>query len=260
MLPVLHIGRLAIQTPGLVLLVGIWLGLWLSEKKCTGSAIKPETINNLEFAGLIAMVVGGRLAYSAEHLTAFIKSPGSLVSLNLALFDLPAGLVIGLVVSIWYAIRHRLEFLSLLDTLTPGLAMFMVALSLADLASGNAYGKPVHLPWSIFLWGEWRHPTQIYDLIGSLIILLFKVIIPLYRKPGNHASSTSGLDFLEFTAWSATLQVFLGAYRGDGYLVAGQVYVLQVASWFVLAACLVFLGWRRKQARGSSKEKEIGLQ
>jgi hypothetical protein len=48
----------------------------------------------------------------------------------------------------------------MLDALTPGLAVMMIALGLANLASGNAYGEPAQVPWSIFLWGEWQQPGR----------------------------------------------------------------------------------------------------
>ncbi len=90
MLPVLNIGSLAIQTPGLVLLAGLWLGLWLAEKKYPRFAVQPAVVNNLVFAGLVSLVVGGRLAFIAENLSSFIKSPASVISLK-SLFTGPAG-------------------------------------------------------------------------------------------------------------------------------------------------------------------------
>jgi prolipoprotein diacylglyceryltransferase len=249
MLPVLNIGSLAIQTPGLVLLAGLWLGMWLADawRKYPKFAIQPGVVNNLVFAGLVSMVVGGRIAFIAENLPAFIKSPASLISLNPALLDVPAGVIIGLGVSGWYGIRRHVQFWSLLDALTPGLAVMMIALALANLASGNAYGEPAQLPWSIFLWGEWRHPVQLYETLGATLILLFQVLPSVSGKTRNNPFTPAGVFFLEFVAWSAAVQLFLGAFRGDGSLIAGQVRAAQVGAWFVLAACLMLLR-SRKQA------------
>ena len=247
MLPVLNIGSLAIQTPGLILLAGLWLGLWLAERKYPGFAVQPAVVNNLVFAGLVSLVVGGRITFIAENLAAFVKSPASLISLNPALFDMPAGVLIGLGVCGWYGLRRRVQFWSLLDALTPGLAVMMIALALANLASGNAYGEPAHLPWSIFLWGEWRHPVQVYQSLGAMLILLLKVLPPVSGKPLKNPLIPAGVFFLEFVAWSAAVQLFLGGFGGDGALIAGQVRAAQVGAWFVLAACLLLLR-SRKQA------------
>jgi phosphatidylglycerol---prolipoprotein diacylglyceryl transferase len=249
MLPVLNIGSLAIQTPGLILLAGLWLGMWLAEKKYPRFAVQPAVVNNLVFAGLVSMVLGGRIAYIAENLSAFIKSPASLISLNPALWDLPAGVVIGLGVSGWYGVRRHVQFWSLLDALIPGLAVMMIAFGLANLASGNAYGEPARLPWSIFLWGEWRHPVQAYESLGAALILLVKVLPSVSGRLRDEQHTPAGVFFLEFVAWSAAVQLFLGGFRGDGSLIAGQVRALQVEAWFVLAASLMLLRRRKKQAR-----------
>ena len=243
MLPVLNIGSLAIQTPGLILLAGLWLGLWLADawRKYPQFAVQPAVVNNLVFAGLVSIVLGGRIAFIAENLSAFITSPVSMISLNPALLDLPAGVLIGLGVSGWYGVRHHVQFWSLLDALTPGLAVMLIAMGLANLASGNAYGEPARLPWSIFLWGEWRHPVQVYETLGATFVLLFKVLLPVSGKGRNDLSTPAGVFFLEFVAWSAAVQLFLGAFGGDGSLIAGQVRAAQVGAWFVLAACLMLL-------------------
>ena len=52
MLPILNIGPLALQTPGLILLAGLWLGWWLAGKMASKFAIQPGLANNLVFAGL----------------------------------------------------------------------------------------------------------------------------------------------------------------------------------------------------------------
>ncbi len=248
MLPILNIGPLAIQTAGLILLAGLWMGLSLAEKKYPKFAVQPAAVNNLVFIGLVAMLIGGRIAFAMANLSAFIKSPGSLISLNPSLWDLPGGVLIGLTVSAGYAYRHNVPFWSLLDALTPGLAVLLIAAGLANLASGNAYGAPAHLPWSIYLWGDWRHPSQVYETLAAALILFLKVLFPLSRNTRKPESVPAGLFFLEFGAWSAAALVFLGAFRADETLIAGQLRAVQVGAWIILSACLFLLGRRKKQA------------
>ncbi len=248
MLPVISFGSLAIQTPGLVFLAGLWLGLALAEKKYSRFAVNPTVVNNLVFVGLVSMLLGGRIVYVAENLSAFIKSPASLISLSPSLWDLQSGVAIGLGVSAWYGMRHQVSFWSLLDALTPGFAVMMVAAGLANLASGNAYGEPAHLPWSIFQWGEWRHPAQVYQTLAATLILFLKVLMPVSgKREQDDQRSPAGIFFLEFAAWSAAAQLLLGAFRVDGSLVGGLVRTLQVEAWLFLAACLILLGRRKRQ-------------
>jgi phosphatidylglycerol---prolipoprotein diacylglyceryl transferase len=129
------------------------------------------------------------------------------------------------------------------------LAVMMIAFGLANLASGNAYGEPARLPWSIFLWGEWRHPAQAYETLGAALILLLKVLPPVSGRIRDDQYTPTGVFFLEFIAWSSAVQLFLGAFHGDGSLIAGQIRALQVEAWFVLAASLMLLRRRKKQER-----------
>jgi phosphatidylglycerol:prolipoprotein diacylglycerol transferase len=249
MLPVLHIGPAAIQTSGLILLAAIWLGLTLVERKSQKFGFTPAIAGNLAIIWLVAMLLGGRIVYAVEHLPAFVQSPASLVSLNFSLWDLPGGVFIGLAAGSWYGARHKVRFWIMLDALTPGFAVVLVAMGLANLASGNAYGEPAHLPWSIYLWGQWRQPTQVYEILGAVLIFFFKVFLPLNRNPQNDQSKGEGVFFLEFAAWSAAVQLFVGAFLADGNLIAGQFRAIQVGAWIVLAACLALL-WRRKKQAG----------
>ena len=97
MLPILQIGPLAIQTPGVIILLGLWLGLNLSEKYAKNNKANPNDIYNLVFIGLISGLSGARLAYIFLHLDTFAESPISIISLNPGLLDPSGGAAIGLI-------------------------------------------------------------------------------------------------------------------------------------------------------------------
>lgn len=246
MLPIVNIGPLAIQTPGLILLAGIWLGFALMEKKYSRFGVHPETVNNLVMYGLIGLVIGGRVSYVAEHFSAFSKSPINLISLNPAMWDWAGGILIGLTVSALYGVRREVHFWPLMDALTPGAAAVMIAIPLMNLASGNAYGEPAQLPWSIYLWGAWRHPTQIYSALATLLILVFKVLLPLRKESQPDEQRPPGVFFLSFVAWSAAVQILTASFRVDAQLFVGLVRTAQIEAWLILALSLAFL-WKRKK-------------
>ena len=61
MLPILQIGPIAIQLPGLLLLLGLWLGTLMSERAARQHQLSANTVSNMIFYGLIAGILG------AEH-------------------------------------------------------------------------------------------------------------------------------------------------------------------------------------------------
>jgi phosphatidylglycerol---prolipoprotein diacylglyceryl transferase len=233
MLPVLQIGRLAIQVPGLILLAGIWAGLSLAEPYADRRGIAANSVYNLVIVSLICGVLGARLVYVLRYPDAFLSSPFSLISLNPGLLDLWGGLAAGLAGGFVYAQHKHMKLWSILDALTPLLGVMAVAIALSNLASGTAFGKPGGLPWSIHLWGADRHPSQVYSALASGIILV--IFWPARQRWQN---TPPGRYFLGFTACSAAAMLFLEAFRGDSLLLPGGFRAAQIIAWLLLAASL----------------------
>ncbi|RME86995.1 MAG: hypothetical protein D6770_10510 [Anaerolineae bacterium] len=249
MFPTLQIGPLAIQTPGLILLLAFYVGLTLSERflrsvsassgpeagrGLEGLFPPPEALYALVTDALLAGVVGGRLIYVARYPQAFLQNPLSLFSLNPGLFDLWGGLAVAAVVALIYGQRKGLAFWPTLDALTPFFATLAVGIALAHLASGGAFGKPTDLPWGVELWGARRHPSQVYEAVAALGILG-------YVWWWGRGVAPSGVLFLRFVALTAGARLFLEAFRGDSILLAGGLRLAQVLAWLVLAIALAGL-------------------
>ena len=238
MFPIIQIGPVALQVPGLVLLVGLWIGLTLSERRASWRGENPGHLYNLVLIALIAGVLGARISYAATYPNAFTANPRSLVSLNPGLLDPLAGALIAAAAAAVYLFRKNLPLWSTLDALTPLFAVMGIAIGISHFATGDAFGTPTHVPWGIQLWGASRHPTQIYEII--LVTFTLIVIMLLDRTSW---SDTPGNIFLSFISLSAVSRLFLEAYRGDSILLDSGFRIAQVISWLVLAACLVLLGW-----------------
>lgn len=249
MLPILQIGPLAIQTPGLILLLGLWLALSLSERAAARLGLNPNLIYNLTFAALIGGLLGARLGYVARYPEAFAASPASLISPNPGLLDAWGGLTGAALVALIYGQRKGLRLWPTLDALTPGLAVLGVALGLANLASGAAFGAVTGLPWGIELWGATRHPAQIYaSLAAALILLLLWPGGKLFRRLNEIAP---GVIFWAFSTLSAFSRLLLETWRGDSVLVLGGVRQAQIVAWLVLALSLWAMGRLFQQSRGT---------
>jgi phosphatidylglycerol---prolipoprotein diacylglyceryl transferase len=233
MLPVLNVGPLALQTPGLILLLGLWLGLTAAEKQAARTGFDTNRLYNLVFAALIAGVAGGRLFYAARYSDAFISSPGSLLSLNPGLFDAAGGLAAAVIAGLIYMNRARLPGWRTLDVLTPLFAVLGIAIALANLASGAGFGAPTNLPWAIELWSANRHPSQIYDALAALVIF----IVIIHPRTAGWLQRP-GVRFLSFAALSAAARLFLEAFRGDSVLVSNGIRSAQLAAWLVLAVAI----------------------
>ena len=234
MFPILQIGPLAIQLPGLLLLVGLWIGTTLAERETAHLKRDPGHISNMIFIALVAGVVGARLGYAFKYLDLYLSEPVNLLALNLNTLSTTEGIATGLIAATIYAQRKGLSLLSTLDTLAPGAAVFAIFVALAHISSGDAFGAPTAVPWAIELWGANRHPTQIYELLFAASVLL--VILRV-----RNIKFFSGFTFTLFVTLSAISRLFIEGFRGDSEIVFGSVRGAQLISFAVMIFALIAL-------------------
>ncbi|MEN4013377.1 MAG: prolipoprotein diacylglyceryl transferase [Bellilinea sp.] len=235
MLPILNLGPLAIQTPGLILLFGIWLGLVWAERVARQTDFDVDGLYSLALWAFLAGVLGARLSYALQNLAVFINNPLDLFALSAQMLDIVGGVMVGVLAALIYGQRRGLPLWQTLDVLAPGFALFMVFVGLMNLASGDVFGLPARLPWSIFLYGEWRHPTQVYQIILAVIVFLLV-------NPGKIGGKLPpGVRFLFFLATSGISVIIVEAFRGESILLAGSpIRVSQAGAWLILSLSL----WR----------------
>ncbi len=239
MLPVVQLGPLALPVPGLALLLGVWVALGLAENEAKRLTLSAEAIYNLAVVGLVAGLIGARLVYVARYWTIYAQDLLGAFSLNAAALAPTEGALIGLAAAFIYGARRQLPWRATLDALAPGLAAFAVAVAAAHVAGGDAFGAPTAVPWRIFLWDEYRHPSQIYEAIAALGILTLGWRVRR-RRP------FVGFNFLLIVALSAAARLVLEAFRGDSLVLAGGWRAAQVGGLIVLAASLVAMrAWGR---------------
>jgi phosphatidylglycerol:prolipoprotein diacylglycerol transferase len=212
----------------ILLLAALWVGLALSERRAEQHNNPKDAITNIVYYSLFGYILGGRILYALSNFSAFVQSPLNIFSPNLDLFDPWAGLMVAVIVAFVYGSRQKLSMWYSLDALTPLFAMLAIGLSLSHLAAGTAFGSPTNLPWGIDLWNATRHPTQIYELLASLLI----IGVIWTRK----TDSPAGSNFLLFAALTAGARLFLEGFRGDSTLIFGNLRLAQVIAWIVLAA------------------------
>lgn len=237
MMPILQIGSISLPAPSIIMVVGIWLGITLSEHLANHYAINKIQLGNLMLLALITGLIGARLAYVIRYPSAFSSNPLDIFSRNPGLLDISGGILVACISAVIFIQRKNLSLLSTLDSLTPAFAVVAVALGFSHLASGEFFGIPTNLPWAISLWGEERHPTQVYEILSATIILLIILQSKLLIK-----SDIPGTVFLLFVALTALAHIMITTFRADGALTVGGIHIDQLYSWLFLAFALWGIG------------------
>jgi phosphatidylglycerol:prolipoprotein diacylglycerol transferase len=241
MLPILQVGPLAIQLPGLLLLLGVWLGTLMSERVARQTQISTSAISNMIFYALIGGILGARLGYVLRFLELYIQSPLGIIALNPNTLSPLEGIVAAILVAFIFGQRKDLPLWKTLDILTPGVAIFMVFIGFAHLASGDAFGAETSLPWAIDLWGARRHPTQVYEILAACLVLYF--ILRL-----NATSRFDGFLVLAFSVMATISRFTIEALRGDSVIILESIRTAQLMSLIILVGSLILLHLRARRS------------
>jgi len=252
MFPILNLGPLALPVPALVLLAGIWICIYLVEKSAPLFGLSASKVSSLIILMLLSGFIGARISYFIRFPDGFLQHPLDIFSRSPGLLDPAGGVALAVVAGLIYGQKKELPLWQTLDALALGLAALAICVGLSHLASGDFFGKPTHLPFGIYLWGDYRHPTQIYEII--LFGLLFVSMI-LSRK--TWVATKPGMLFLSFLASSAAIYLFLEAFRGDSLVFLGTYRTIQIIAWLVLALSL--WGIRERIGKQNSADRVLIL-
>lgn len=227
MLPAINIGPFALYTPGLIFLLGGWLIVQVVGRAAGVYRLPGDRMEIIVALALLAGIVGARLGYALMSWPYYLRDPLALVARDLQAFSLPAGVLTTILVGGWQIWRQRWPLWLTLDALAPGIALAALTYALAQFASGDGYGLPTNLPWAIHLWGEPRHPTQLYAACVALLALI--VWRQSYRR-----IQTPGVLFLTICGVLAAGTLIGDGFRATGLLLPGNIRFSQVVALIVL--------------------------
>ena len=236
MFPYLRLGPILLQMPLLALLVGLWGGTSLTGHEARYLKLNASAIGNAIIYGLVGGLIGARLGYALEFPNVYLAKPLSLLALTPTTLSPSMGLAVGLITFVIFVQRKGLPIRPTLDSLAPGLALFMVFVGFAHILSGDAYGAPASVPWAIRLWNEYRHPSQFYETFIALTIFL--VTRERFPKPEGR-----GLNFQLTVALSSASRVILESFRGDSAFLPGGFREAQVIALIVMALSFYWM-WK----------------
>ncbi|MCE9646820.1 MAG: prolipoprotein diacylglyceryl transferase [Chloroflexi bacterium] len=229
----------------ILLVIAAWIGLSLAEKRSERHGLSADQLNTLTFYGLLAFILGGRLSFVLQNLPSFMKSPAGIISINPDIFDPIGALAAAAIVALIHAQRQNISLWNSLDALTPFFAVLAVGLGCSQLAAGTAFGMETSLPWGIDLWNATRHPTQVYQMIASLLTLLL-----LWFKRHD---PRPGILFLLFAALTAGSQLFIQAFRGDATFILNGMRQSQITAWLALFVVFILLEIQLKKTRRGTR-------
>ena len=169
-----------------------------------------DTIVDLATWVLIGAIFGARVAYVITEYQYFIHvSWWEVFKVTSGGLAFHGGLIGGFLAGFWFIKRKKLYPWKLVDLFTPFIALGYSIVRIGCLLNGCCYGKITTVPWALRCPANdlsLRHPTQLYSMIGSLI--LFGI---LWR--GRHRHHFAGFLFLLYLGLYSIMRFIVEIYR-----------------------------------------------
>lgn len=246
MCPILfEIGPLTIHTYGVFLAIGFIVGLIFAINQAKKQGIPKENILDLGFYILISAVVGSRLLFVIKEYKYYLKNPLDIIKFWEGGLVFYGGLLLAIIVVIFYTKKNALPLWKLADIIAPSLAIGYAIGRLGCFSAGCCYGKPTELPWgviftdphSLAIIGIPIHPTQLYGALASFGIFIFLI---LYRRHKKFEGELFWLFLLLYSTARFIIEFFRGdeardlIYRSFSLAQAISIAVFLVAIGFII--------------------------
>jgi phosphatidylglycerol---prolipoprotein diacylglyceryl transferase len=183
MRPVLfQLGPFPVSSFGIFLLLAFITGILLFRARTSRLGWDPGEVLDLSLYAIIGGVIGARIGYVLVNLRDFASDPVRVVTIwRDAGLTFYGALLGGALVAWLYGRRRGWSLRQMADAAAPSLALGYAIAMIGTLLYGLNYGRPAAVPWAVTLFGEPRHPTQLYLMAASLII--FGVLLWVEGRP-----------------------------------------------------------------------------
>ena len=144
---------------------------------------------------IISALVGAKLLLLVTDFKSFTADPRELLTLARSGGVFYGGLILAVIVALWYIRRVGLPLWTTCDVFAPGIALGHVVGRFGCLFAGCCYGKPTTCrggsrspirlppPTSARRWASPLHPTQLYEAGAELLILIVLLVTERKGRP-----------------------------------------------------------------------------
>jgi phosphatidylglycerol:prolipoprotein diacylglycerol transferase len=219
--PAPWIGAITVYTYGVLLAAAYLLGLKFAMARAKARGLDAVRVLDLGIYIIISALVGAKLLLLVTDFRTFRANPAELLTLARSGGVFYGGLILAVIVALWYIRRAGLPLWTTCDVFAPGIALGHVVGRFGCFFAGCCYGKPTSLPWAITFsdpfaaanvgtpLGVHLHPTQLYEAGAELLILV--LLLTTERKGKPFAGRTFWLYILLY----AISRFIIEFYRGD---------------------------------------------
>ena len=249
----LEAGPVTIYSYGVLLAAAYLLGLWLGVRRANAAGLDGNKVLDLGIWVIIAALVGAKgllFVVDFEHFTSSREEFFSLLRSGGVFYG---GLIAASLTCIYQLRKHKLPLWKSGDLFAPGIALGYMVGRLGCFMAGCCFGKPTQVAWAVTFTdpaaamnvgtplGVPLHPTQLYESLAGLIILVILLVTERRGTPYE------GRTFWRFVLLYGLSRFAIEYFRGDDRGMAGMFSTSQVISLVLVPLSIVMLWWLRRR-------------
>lgn len=177
------IGALEIRWYGIIYATFFFLGILIAARLARRKNLNRDDIYDFALYLIPLSVIGARLFHVFFYnFNYYIRNPLEIIAIWNGGVSLYGGIAGAALAAFIFCRKKKIKFYDLADIFVIPLAFGTIFGRIGNFINGELYGKVTNLPWGVYFEGVEgkRHPTQIYEALGNLIVLL--ILIFLWRK------------------------------------------------------------------------------
>ncbi|MGI8671820.1 MAG: prolipoprotein diacylglyceryl transferase [Luteitalea sp.] len=245
-----ELGPLTVYSYGVLLAAAYLGGLQLALVRARQRGVDPSRVMDLGIYIIVSALIGAKLLLVLVDADHFLRNPGDLLSLARSGGVFYGGLILAVIVGLWYVRKHDLPTWRVADIIAPGIAFGHVVGRLGCFLAGCCYGHETQVPWAVTFTnplaaenvgtplGVPLHPTQLYEAGAEAVILALMLLFEHRGRPFPGRTFWGYMLVYGFSRF--VIEMFRGDPRG---MVFGNVSTSQFISLLIVPLSLVMLYW-----------------
>jgi phosphatidylglycerol:prolipoprotein diacylglycerol transferase len=231
----LELGPITVYTYGVLLAAAYLLGLKLAMTRAKTRGLDANRVLDLGIYIIISALVGAKLLLLVTDFRTFTSNPRELLTLARSGGVFYGGLILAVVVALWYIRKIGLPLWTTCDVFAPGIALGHVVGRFGCLFAGCCYGKVTHVPWAITFHDRFAnenvgtpldvplHPTQLYEAGAEFLILL--LLLGIERRNRGFPGRTFWLYMLLYGVSRFIIEFYRGDERGTVFMFSTSQFI-----------------------------------
>ncbi len=188
-----EIGSFSIRWYGVMAALGFMSAMFVFSYLRGYGGLNSDQTANLSLLAIFGGLLGARIFYVVQFWSKFKHNLFEIIRVDHGGLVFYGGFLVAAGLFIWYCRKHKLNMLAVLDVAAPAVAVGHAFGRVGCFLNGCCFGRPTDMCLAVtypdgvlperFDFGVSRHPVQLYETFGNLVIfgILFFLVGKLKR-------------------------------------------------------------------------------